>query len=174
MQVLDHDKVSLRMAAAAEEIYDIVADVTRTPEFSPEVLRCRWVGGAEGPAVGARFKAVNRVARGPAWSNKPVVIAAERGREFAFSRTEPFGGTMVWRYTFVPDGTGAIVSESYDVVEPVKRPMWFLIERVCGRRDRRTDLREGMTQTLDRLRAAVEAKTAPHPNSVRPAPPGTR
>jgi hypothetical protein len=166
MQVLDHDEVSLRIAAASEEVYDIVADVTRTPEFSPEVLRCKWIGGAEGPAVGARFKAVNRVSRGPAWSNKPVVIAAERGREFAFSRTEPFGGTMVWRYTFAPDGTGTIVTESYDVIEPVKRPMWFLIERVCGRRDRRTDLHEGMTQTLDRLRAVLEVQRAPDTNSA--------
>jgi hypothetical protein len=166
MQVLDHDEVSLRIAAAPEDVYDIVADVTRTPEFSPEVLRCKWIGGAEGPAVGARFKAVNRVSRGPAWSNKPVVITAERGREFAFSRTEPFGGTMVWRYTFAPDGTGTIVTESYDVIEPVKRPMWFLIERVCGRRDRRTDLRDGMTQTLDRLRAALEAQRARDTNSA--------
>jgi hypothetical protein len=161
MQVLDHDEVSLRIAAAPEEVYDLVADVTRTPQFSPEVVRCKWIGGAVGPAVGARFKAMNRVARGPAWSNKPVVIAAERGREFAFSRTEPLGGTMVWRYTFAPDGTGTIVTESYDVIEPVKRPMWFMIERVCGRHDRRTDLREGMTQTLERLRAALEAHTTP-------------
>jgi hypothetical protein len=102
---------------------------------------------------------VNRVSRGPAWSNKPVVIAAERACEFAFSRTEPLGGTMVWRYRLVPDGTGTIVTESYDVIEPVKRPMWFMIERVCGRRDRRTDLRQGMTQTLDRLRATLEAQS---------------
>jgi hypothetical protein len=94
------------------------------------------------------------------------VIAAERGREFAFSRTEPFGGTMVWRYTFAPDGTGTIVTESYDVIEPVKRPMWFLIERVCGRHDRRTDLHEGMTQTLDRLRAVLEVQRAPDTNSA--------
>jgi hypothetical protein len=53
MQVLDHDEVSLRIAAAPGDVYDLVADVTRTPEFSPEVLRCKWIGGAEGPAVGA-------------------------------------------------------------------------------------------------------------------------
>jgi hypothetical protein len=41
-----------------------------------------------------------------------------------------------------------------------------MIERICGRRDRRTDLREGMTQTLDRLRAALEAQMAPDTNSA--------
>ena len=33
----------------------LIADVTRTPEFSPEVSTCRWLDGAAGPAVGARF-----------------------------------------------------------------------------------------------------------------------
>lgn len=68
---------------------------------------------------------------------------------------------MIWRYTFAPDGTDTLDTESYDVIDPVKRPMWFMIERVCGRRGRRTDLREGMAQTLDRLRAALEAQMAP-------------
>jgi hypothetical protein len=44
--------------------------------------------------------------------------------------------------------------------------MWFMIEWVCGRRDRRTDLREGMAQTLDRLRAALEAQMTPTTNSA--------
>ena len=28
----------------------LVADVTRTPEFSPEIVECRWSDGATGPA----------------------------------------------------------------------------------------------------------------------------
>jgi hypothetical protein len=163
MQHLDHDEVSTHIDATPTAVYDLIADVTRTPEFSPEVLQCRWIGGATGPAVGARFKAKNRVARGPAWSNKPVVITADRGREFAFSRSEPLGGTMIWRYAFEAQGAGTRVTESYEVVDPVKRPMWFLIERICGRKDRRSDLREGMTLTLERLRAALvdQGRTEP-------------
>ncbi|MBW3609051.1 MAG: hypothetical protein KY463_11975, partial [Actinobacteria bacterium] len=34
---------------------DLVADVTRTRDFSPEVVSARWLDGATGPAVGARF-----------------------------------------------------------------------------------------------------------------------
>jgi hypothetical protein len=41
--------------------------VTRTPEFSPEILRCTWLDGGTGPAVGVRFEAVNKAGRGPAW-----------------------------------------------------------------------------------------------------------
>jgi hypothetical protein len=92
MQTLDHDQVILEIDAPPEVVYDLVADVTRTPEFSPEVRRCTWLDGATGPAVGARFEVVNKAGRGPAWKNRPLVIVADPGREFAFSRTEkPLG-----------------------------------------------------------------------------------
>ncbi len=61
MQTLDTDRVSIHIDARPEEVYDIVADVTRTPEFSPEILKCTWLDGATGPTVGARFAAVNKV-----------------------------------------------------------------------------------------------------------------
>jgi hypothetical protein len=79
MQTLDRDQVSMLIDAPAEAVYELVADVTRTPEFSPEIIRCTWLDGAAGPAAGARFEAVNKVTRGPSWKNRPVVIAARRG-----------------------------------------------------------------------------------------------
>jgi len=35
IQDLAHDSVSLHMRAGPEDVYALVADVTRTPEFSP-------------------------------------------------------------------------------------------------------------------------------------------
>ncbi len=160
MQALDHDEVSLRMEAAAEVVYELVSDFTRTPEFSPEVIRCSWLDGATGPAVGARFKARNKVQRGPGWNNKPVVTVAEPGREFAFTRTELGGGTVLWRYRFEPEGSGTRVTESYEVLRPLTRFMWFVIEHICGRKDRRNDLRAGIQQTLERVRAVAELDLA--------------
>jgi len=40
MQTLDHDSVSIHVAAPPDAVYQLVADVTRTPEFSPEILIC--------------------------------------------------------------------------------------------------------------------------------------
>ena len=157
MQTLDRDEASIVVAARPEDVYDLVADVTRTPEFSPEVVRCRWLGGATGPAVGARFEAVNSHGPGRRWRNRPVVTAADRGREFAFARTEPFAGTIAWRYRFESDGDGTRVVESYEVQRPVTRLGWFVIEKVFRGGDRRTELRRGMETTLERLRAAAEA-----------------
>ncbi|MDP9430001.1 MAG: SRPBCC family protein [Actinomycetota bacterium] len=95
MQTLDRDEVSTVVAAPPAAVYALVADVTRTPELSPDIVSCRWLDGATGPAVGARFEAVNTTSAGKPWKNRPVVRTADHGREFSFARTEPFAGTVV-------------------------------------------------------------------------------
>lgn len=156
MQELDHDEVSIHIQACPEDVYDLVADVTRTPEFSPALVRCTWLDGATGPAVGARFEAVNTNA-GKTWKNRPVVTVADRGREFTFSRTEKLAGTLVWRYRFLPEQGGTRVIESYEVVRPVSRIGWFLIERLFKAGDVRAGLHAGMETTLERLRATAQS-----------------
>ena len=158
MQTLDRDEVSTVVAASPEDVYALVADVTRMPEFSPEVTSTRWLDGASGPAVGARFEAVNTNAAGKSWKNRPVVTVAEPGREFAFVRTEPFAGTIAWRYRFEAVDGGTRVTESYDVERPVARLGWFVIEKVFRGGNRREALRAGMRTTLERLRVAAEAR----------------
>ncbi len=154
-QPFDHDSVSLRMDAPPDEIYAIVADVTRTPEFSPEIIECTWLDGATGPAVGVRFKARNKVPNRPAWHNKPVITVADPGRRFRFARTEPFAGTVEWTYDFEADGDGTLVTESYEMTKPLTPVGWFIIGTLFARKDRRADLRAGMEQTLQRMQGVV-------------------
>jgi hypothetical protein len=118
-QELLGDSVQRYIEAAPETVYDIVSDVTRTPEYSPDIVKASWIGGATGPAVGARFKAINRGGNRPNWWNKPVIVIADRGREFAFARTETFGGTLEWRYTLSAEGVGTRVVEAYTVTKEV-------------------------------------------------------
>ena len=155
-QDLDHDSASIRIEAPADEVYELVADVTRTPEFSPEILSCRWLDGAQGPAVGARFAAKNKVSNRPAWTNKPVVTVVEPGRRFAFARTEKFAGTVEWTYEFEPAGDATQVTESYRVTEPISTIGWFVIGTLFNRKNRRADIQQGMQQTLERLRVVAE------------------
>ncbi|TFV87368.1 SRPBCC family protein [Blastococcus sp. CT_GayMR16] len=160
MQTLDRDEVSTVVAAPPEDVYALVADVTRTPEFSPEVVSCRWIGGATGPAVGARFEAVNQNESGRTWKNSPVVTVAEPGREFAFARTEPFAGTIAWHYRFEPADGGTRVVEGYEVERPISRIGWFVIERIFRGGNRREALHTGMRSTLERLRVTAETRVA--------------
>jgi hypothetical protein len=158
MQTLTRDELSVHVDASPDEVYALVSDVTRTPEYSPEVLRCTWLDGAEGPAVGVRFAAVNRFDRGPAWRNRPVITVADPGREFSFVRREPLGltGTIRWTYRMVEEGSGTRVHESYEVLEPITRVGWLLIGGLLRRTDRRAEMREGMASSLARLQAVLE------------------
>jgi hypothetical protein len=159
-QPLDHDEVRRFIDADPATVFDLVSDVTRTPELSPYIRECVWLDGATGPAVGARFKSVNNVGRGPAWSNKPVVTAYVPGKEFAFARTEKFVGTLEWRYRLEPRNGGVEVIESYDVTRPISLFGWFVIGTVYGIKDNRATLRTGMEETLERLAGVVERRPA--------------
>jgi hypothetical protein len=160
-QDLSHDSVDRYIEASPEALYDVIADVTRMPELSPEVVACEWVDGASRPAVGVHFRAKNHAGRGPDWHNTPAITVAERGREFAFSRVEKGAGTIVWRYVFSPEGNGTRVTESYEVTQPVTLFGWFIIGVLYGNKDRRSDLHRGMSETLQRLAALTEKSTTP-------------
>jgi uncharacterized protein YndB with AHSA1/START domain len=155
-QTFDHDEVRLVMAAPAEKIYDLVADPTRMHEFSPEVVGCTWLDGATEPVVGARFKAKNKFSKGPAIGNKCVITAVEPDRKISWSRTEPFGGTVEWSYELLPHADGTEVVESYRALKPVSRFGWVIISFFSSK-ERAKVQRAGMEQTLDRIRAHVEA-----------------
>jgi hypothetical protein len=159
-QELTTDSASRYIEATPEALYTLISDVTRTPEYSPEVVKCTWIKGATGPAVGARFKAINHAGRVPDWPNKPIVTVTEPGRLFAFERTEVGGGTIEWRYVFEAQGTGTLVTESYTVLKNVNALGWFIIDTLAGLKDRQTDLQTGMTISLERIAAIVESKSA--------------
>lgn len=156
-QELTTDSVSRHIEASPEALYALVSDVTRTPEYSPEVVKCTWKKGATGPAVGARFKAINHAGRVPDWPNSPVITVADPGKAFAFERTEVGGGTIEWRYVFDAEGSGTLVTESYTVLKNVNAFGWFIIDTLAGLKDRRGDLNRGMTQSLERIATLVEA-----------------
>ena len=50
-----------------------------------------------------------------------------------------------------------MVTESYTVLKPVNAFGWFIIDTLAGLKDRQTDLHRGMTQSLERIAALVEA-----------------
>jgi hypothetical protein len=61
------------MAAPAQQIWDLVADVRNTGKFSPEVMEAEWLDGATGPALGAKFRGhVKRNEIGPVYWFAPV------------------------------------------------------------------------------------------------------
>lgn len=155
MRRLDHDAVTRHVAVDPQTLYALVSDVTRTPSWSPQVIESRWLDGATGPEVGARFRARNRQ-KWFTWSNSPVVTVAEPGRAFAVSRTERGGGTVEWRYDLAPSRDGTDVTLSYQVRETVPLGLHIVLRLLLGVRDLHDDLHANMVESLDRI--AVIAK----------------
>ncbi|MFW0795064.1 SRPBCC family protein [Gordonia sp. CPCC 205515] len=155
-QQLTTDTVERFVNATPQAVYDLVSDVTRTPELSPDVVSCTWLDGATGPAVGAQFKSVNDGRSRPNWSNKPIVAVCDPGREFAFRRTEAFAGTILWRYELTAENGGTRIRESYLAENPVSPVGWFIIGVLYGRKDQAGDLRRGMKATLERIAEILE------------------
>jgi len=142
--------VSKIIPAAPEAVYDLIADITKMPQYSPENTAGEWLDGATGPVVGARFKGANKLGKA-SWSTKPMVTVADRGREFAFK--VPGASGPLWTYRFEAAATGTLVTES--VVQTKRSPLPIrLIQRLNGVTDRSAVLRQGMVTTLDRVAAA--------------------
>lgn len=143
----------LKVAAAPEDVYDLIADVTRMGEWSPECYRCRWLDGATFGSVGARFRGSNRFGMFR-WSRTCEVLAAARGAEFSF-RTVPdrlFRSSTRWTFHFAADGDGTLIEQRYQV-ERRSRPI-DLFDRLTGHTEA---VARGMQKTLARVRAAAEA-----------------
>ena len=150
---------SVHIAAPPEKVYGVVSDVTRMGEWSPETVKCEWLDGATGPAVGARFKGSNKngVFR---WSTKPKVLVADEGREFAFV-TEMRGKDLTkWSYRFAPDGDGTTVTESFELMSATPGYIDFVEKYFMRIKDRKANLEENMQATLQRIKAAVEGSAS--------------
>ena len=156
IQQLDHDSVSLHIAAQPNTIYELVADVTRTPEFSPEIIECRWLDGATGPAVGRDSKPGTRCRtdpRSPTSRSSPSWSRARRSHSHARNHSvAPSNGATTSHPTAM-----APSSRSPTPSPNLSRALgWFIIGTLFGRKNRQTDLHDGMTKTLDRLRQVAE------------------
>src|SRR4051812_151832 len=154
---LTRDSAQIVVPASAEQVYDMVADLPRMGEWSPECAAGEWEDAHAGPAVGARFVGHNRT--GPRrlirWSRRGRVLVADPGHEFAFATEEGGREGVVWRYRFEPVDGGTCVTESYEVSSI---PTWARILDVPT--NRHGALLKSMRHTLAQLKVAAEAMTA--------------
>jgi hypothetical protein len=145
--------VSRRIAAPAEQLYDLVSDLPRMGDWSPEATGGDWVGDVARPGVGARFRGRNR-RTWHRWSTISTVTANEPGQLFAFRVTAGPLAIARWTYRFQPDGDATVVTESFD---DERNAVGRTVGRLAtGVSDRVEHNRTTMEQTLERLAAAAE------------------
>jgi hypothetical protein len=103
---------SLVISRSPEELYDMIADVTGMGEWSPMCQACWWEEGG-GPRMGATFTGRNGQGE-RTWETRSEVVAADRGREFAWVVAEPPTRAR-WGYTFAPVDGGTEVTETWEL-----------------------------------------------------------
>lgn len=144
------------VAADPGVVWSMVTDLPGMGELSPENIGGRWLDGATGPAVGARFRGVNRNGA-KRWETKVLVVACEPGRLFMFDVRSPFGVRVSrWSYEITPTATGCRLTEHWYRVGSwfVRR---FLGPRVTGRADRPGYNVTSIEHTLAAVKSRAEA-----------------
>ena len=120
---------TIHIDAPASLVYDLISDLTRMGEWSPECERVSWRGGA---------------------------TTAEKGRHLAFDVFIGPAAISHWEYFIVPDddGSGCTVAEEWtDRRGAASRA---ISERILG--DRRSHNRSGIRQTLAALKRSAEGQ----------------
>src|SRR6202051_5264118 len=103
-----HDSVTVHMKASPGRGWALVSDVPKIGNYSPETFEAKWIEGATGPAVGARFRGhVKRNGIGPVYWTTCTVSESEPGKSFAFG-VGAAGKTplTVWRCEIAPADRG--------------------------------------------------------------------
>ena len=135
--------------ATPEAVWEVVSDLPRMGELSPEATGGSWVKG-DGPAVGSVFKGTNAQGK-RSWSTKAQVTRSAQGRGFEF-HVRAFGFPVAdWAYDLeeVPGGTR--VTESW--TDRRNGAFARIGGKVTGVADRESFAAESMEQTLAALKA---------------------
>ncbi len=144
---------TMEIDAPASRVYELVSDLPRMGEWSPECERVSWRGKVRSPVKGAHFVGYNR--RGTVrWVTFGTVVAAEPGRHFAFEvYVGPAQALAVGVLHRPARGRSRL---TWPNSGPTAGRRWTLVlERFFGNRN--TVNRHGIHLTLAALKRAAES-----------------
>jgi uncharacterized protein YndB with AHSA1/START domain len=152
-------RVQVTCAAPVEPVWRVIADVTRTGEWSHECHHVTWLGGATAAATGARFRGRNR-SGWLRWSRTCEILAIDPPHQLTW-RTIPtalFVDSSDWQITLQPAGTGTQIVQTFQVT---RCPNWWewIVARV---NPRHIDRSAALTEDLHRIGAVAATDTRDH------------
>lgn len=129
-QVQKQSRVEVVVDASVRQVWDVVSDVTRIGEWSHECHTAQWLGGADGPSPGVRFRGRNR-AGWARWGRTCEILSVDPPSQIVW-RTVPtllFPDSTQWRIELEPAGDGrTLIRQSFAVL----RAPW-LLDRIYAR-----------------------------------------
>ena len=148
-----HVEITRDIAAPPEVVYAAISDITRMGEWSTECVSCEWQEGFDGPVVGAVFDGHN-VNGEHTWTTQGRVIEADPGSAFTFECSMMDFHFSTWGYRIEPTEAGCRVTEWSDDLRPDS--ILEFSQQLSGIDDRVARNQETMSETLERLAAALE------------------
>jgi uncharacterized protein YndB with AHSA1/START domain len=144
---------TVEISASPFEVWQVVSDLGRMPEFSPELRKAFVIGK---PGVGANIIGINR-RKAVVWPTTSKVVRWEPGQAVAW-KTRESGAT--WVYELEPTATGTAVT-GRRVLPKFTIGTALLGPAIGGAKGHDDELAEGIRTTLERIRATVEAGARP-------------
>ena len=146
--------VTLHKDAEPTRVWELISDITRMGEYSPEVFEAEWLDGATGPEVGARYRGhVKRNERGPTYWTTCEVTECSPGEVFEFGVMMGDKAMNTWRYEFAPGGGGGTdATESFRLSGKILPAIWYPLGGFLRQRRNERD----MLRTLERVKAVAE------------------
>ena len=141
---------SIEINAAPEVVWNLLSDITRMGEWSPECLRAEWVDGASGPEVGAHFHGYNKIDAFE-WDVPCEVAASEPGSVFEFLAQRGSPVQTQWRFELLANGAGTTLTESFNA------PLINVDGSPANFEGRHGMLVAGIGATIAAIKAAAEA-----------------
>jgi hypothetical protein len=143
---------SIEVAAPPAQVWSVLTDLPRMSAWSPQVVKTVVRGPVQ---LGTRSFNLNR--RGPLfWPTRSKVVRFEPHREFAFRVKDNF---TVWSFTLEPTETGTRVVQRRETPDGISDISLRLTKVALGGQEKFTgELRDGMRQTLRRMKAEVEER----------------
>lgn len=146
---------TVEVDAPPAKVWSLVSDVKRMASWSPQVVKTFVRGG--GPVqLGTRTFNINHKGL-LVWPTQAKVVRFEPHREFAIRVKDNF---TIWSFTLEPTETGGTrITQRRETPDGLSSISLRLTDTVLGGQAGFTaELRAGMRQTLDRIKA--EAETA--------------
>jgi len=145
---------SIQIDAPVQDVWTLVSDVCRMPEWSPQVDSTRLRAGFDSVALGAQF--TNRNSIGDlVWTTHAEVVRFETEREIAFRVEENW---VIWSFTVAADGAGTLLTQRREAPDGISDLSLELTNGFMGGVEVFTEsMRAGMRETLTRIKEQAEA-----------------
>lgn len=144
---------SIEIDAPVSEVWSLVSDVRRYPEWSPQVASTRLRGGAAEVTLGVQFTNLNREGE-LEWKTSCEVVRFAPETEVAFRVEENW---VVWGFTLEPTETGSRLTQRREAPDGISELSRQLTDGFMGGQATFTAaMRNGMRQTLTGIKAAAE------------------